>query len=76
MIAFPIATKMVVLVLTSVQAIDVLAHKDIPESITNIHASGNLVVYSRYGRNLPDKDGWSNKSDPYMEFIAVDKFTN
>ncbi len=37
MIAFPIAAKMVVLVLTSVQAIDAYAHKDIPEPIANIH---------------------------------------
>ncbi len=40
------------------------------------YPSGNLVVYARYGRNLPDKDGWWNKSDPYMEFIAVDRFGN
>ncbi|XP_064387793.1 uncharacterized protein LOC135335979 [Halichondria panicea] len=40
------------------------------------YLSGNLVVYARYGRNLPDKDGWWNKSDPYMEFIAVDRFGN
>ncbi len=38
------------------------------------YSSGNLVVYARYGRNLPDKDGWWNDSDPYMEFIAVDRF--
>ena len=31
-----------------------------------------LQVYARYARNLPDRDGWWNNSDPYMEFIAVD----
>ena len=32
----------------------------------------NLRVYARYARNLRDRDGWWNKSDPYMEVIAVD----
>ncbi|XP_064388206.1 slit homolog 1 protein-like [Halichondria panicea] len=40
------------------------------------YPSGNLVVYARYGRNLPDEDGWWNDSDPYIEFIAVDRFGN
>ncbi|XP_064402748.1 zinc metalloproteinase nas-14-like [Halichondria panicea] len=40
------------------------------------YRAGNLLVNARYGRNLPDKDGWLNKSDPYMEFIAVDRFGN
>ena len=34
--------------------------------------SGNLRVYARYGRNLPDEDPWWNDSDPYMEVIAYD----
>ena len=32
----------------------------------------SLRVYARYARNLRDRDGWLNKSDPYMEVIAVD----
>lgn len=36
------------------------------------HRTGRLRIYARYGRNLPDEDGWLNKSDPYIEFIAVD----
>ena len=40
------------------------------------YATGNLRVYARYGRNLPDEDGWLNDSDPYMEFIAVDQYGN
>ena len=38
--------------------------------------AGYLRVTARYGRNLPDEDGWWNDSDPYMEFIAVDVFGN
>ena len=34
--------------------------------------SGNLRIYARYGRNLPDEDGWWNDSDPYLEVIAYD----
>ena len=34
--------------------------------------SGNLRVYARYGRNLPDEDGLWNNSDPYLEVIAID----
>ena len=34
--------------------------------------SGNFRVYARYGRNLQDKDGWWNNSDPYLEVIAYD----
>ena len=33
----------------------------------------NLRIVARYGRNLPDEDGWWNDSDPYMKFIATDK---
>ena len=36
------------------------------------HFSGRLRVFARYGRSLPDKDGWWNNSDPYMEVIAID----
>ena len=34
--------------------------------------SGNFRVYARFGRNLQDKDGWWNNSDPYLEVIAID----
>ena len=34
------------------------------------HKTGNLLFYIRYGRNLPNRDGWWNKSDPYVEVIA------
>ena len=34
------------------------------------HRSANLRFYIRYGRNLPDRDGWWNDSDPYVEVIA------
>ena len=34
--------------------------------------SGNLRIYARYGRNLPDEDPWWNDSDPYLEVIAYD----
>ena len=44
-----------------------------PFSGTNCeHLSGNLHVYARYGRNLPDYDGLDNNSDPYLEVIAYD----
>lgn len=44
---------------------------------TNCHyLEGNLRVTARYGRNLPDEDGWLNDSDPYMEFIAIDHSGN
>jgi len=44
-----------------------------PFSGTNCeHLSGNLRVYARYGRNLPDYDGLDNNSDPYLEVIAYD----
>ena len=33
---------------------------------------GNLQVTARYGRNLPNEDGWFSNSDPYIEFIAID----
>ena len=36
------------------------------------HTIRNLRVYARYAHNLRDRDGWWNKSDPYMEVIAVD----
>ena len=36
--------------------------------------SGNLRVTARYGQNWPDNDGLWNDSDPYMEFIAIDRF--
>ena len=33
-----------------------------------------LKVYARYGRNLPDKDGWfAGDSDPYMRVTAYDQ---
>ena len=28
------------------------------------HFTGNLRFYARYGRYLPDEDGWLNNSDP------------
>ena len=34
------------------------------------HRWANLRFFVRYGRGLPDKDGWLNKSDPYVEIIA------
>ena len=34
------------------------------------HRWGNLQFFARYGRNLPDEDGWWNESDPYVEIIA------
>ena len=40
------------------------------------HFTGNLRFYARYGRDLPDEDGWLNNSDPYMEFIAIDVYGN
>ena len=40
------------------------------------HLTGNLKFYARYGRYLPDRDGWGNDSDPYIEFIAIDVFGN
>ena len=40
------------------------------------YAIRNLRVYARYARNLRDRDGWRNKSDPYMEVIAVDIYGN
>ena len=40
------------------------------------HMTGNLRFFARYGRNLPDEDGWWNNSDPYMEFIAIDVHGN
>ena len=40
------------------------------------HRTGRLRIYARYGRNLPDRDGIWNKSDPYVEFIAVDSNGN
>ena len=44
-----------------------------PYSGTNCEQfSGNLRIYARYGRNLPDEDGWWNDSDPYLEVIAYD----
>jgi hypothetical protein len=33
---------------------------------------GKLTVKARYGRSLQDRDGWLNKSDPYMEVTAID----
>ena len=36
------------------------------------HHYGNLRFKARYARNLQDKDGWLNNSDPYMEIIAED----
>ena len=38
----------------------------------NERATRNLRVYARYAHNLSDRDGWFNKSDPYMEVTAVD----
>ena len=41
------------------------------------HRQRRLRFYARYGRNLPDEDGWgAGDSDPYMEFIAYDVFGN
>ena len=40
------------------------------------HRQRRLQFYARYGRNLPDEDGWWGDSDPYMEFIAYDVFGN
>ena len=34
------------------------------------HRWGNLRFFVRYGRDLPDEDGWWNDSDPYVEIIA------
>ena len=34
------------------------------------HRWANLRFYIRFGRNLPDRDGWWNDSDPYVEVIA------
>ena len=35
------------------------------------HRWANLRFFVRYGRDLPDKDGWLNKSiNPYVEIIA------
>lgn len=36
------------------------------------HRLANLRFYVRYGRDLPDEDGWLNDSDPYVEIIAYD----
>ena len=36
------------------------------------HRVGRLRVYARNGRDLQDRDGWGNNSDPYMEIIAYD----
>ena len=33
---------------------------------------GDLKVTVKTGHNLQDRDGWRNKSDPYVELIAVD----
>ncbi len=38
------------------------------------YSTGNLRVTANYARNLPDRDGWLNDSDPYMEVIATDVF--
>ena len=36
---------------------------------------GDLEVHARYGRGLPDKDGFGGgDSDPYMEVIAYDNY--
>ena len=36
-----------------------------------------LKVYARYGRNLPDRDGWfAGDSDPYMKVTAYDQYGN
>ena len=40
------------------------------------YAIRNLRVYARYAHNLSDRDGWRNKSDPYVEVIAVDIYGN
>ena len=36
------------------------------------HLYGDLRFKARYARNLQDRDGWLNYSDPYMEIIAED----
>ena len=47
---------------------------------TNCHiqyTTGYLKVYAKYGRNLPDKDGWlKGDSDPYMRVTAYDQYGN
>ena len=41
------------------------------------YRQGRLTFYARYGRNLPDEDGWlAGNSDPYIRFVAYDVYGN
>ena len=34
-------------------------------------AAPGLEIYARYGKNLPDRDGWgAGDSDPYLQVVA------